>query len=157
MAFMFHHIWDVIHQPLTNSYFSRWLKPPVFVFIHRVCTIIVLLYTIVHYCTLYIHCTYTVHTVHPYLCGSKLGMFMVVGYVLCVLVWKAGMPLFIHCLLIIYPVKLAMYVVKSQCLMVQSPLKTAFNWWFPELFHPNIIPSILFLLFSGKWIWWLFI
>ena len=59
MAFMFHHIWDVIHQPLTNSYFSRWLKPPVFVFIHRVCTIIVLLYTIVHYCTLYIHCTYS--------------------------------------------------------------------------------------------------
>ena len=21
------HIWDLIHQPLTNSYFSRWLKP----------------------------------------------------------------------------------------------------------------------------------
>ena len=29
IAFVFHHIWDVtVSFPLTNSYLSRWLKPP---------------------------------------------------------------------------------------------------------------------------------
>ena len=58
MAFMFHHIWDVIHQPLTNSYFSRWLKPPTSVCVYSPCLHYYSI--IIHYCTL----LYTVHTLY---------------------------------------------------------------------------------------------
>ena len=32
------YIWDVIRNPLTNSYFSRWLKPPTSIYIYILVT-----------------------------------------------------------------------------------------------------------------------
>ena len=139
----------------THIFQDGWNHQPVFVFIHRVCTIIVLLYTIVHYYTLYIHCTYSTSLFVWVKARHVHGCWLCV---MCVCL-KSGYahvwynPLLTHHLscqtghVWYNPWIATPKLVKSQSLMVQSPLKTAFNWWFPELFHPNIIPSILFFCF----------